>query len=183
MLRITAVATLLLSLVAVACTSGAGTSTTTPPTAPAVTAGAPSVAPQTPSAATGPTLSISAAGYFVGPNGMTLYTFDKDTADATNCVDQCATTWPVLSVSSADQISVGDGVDSSLVSTITRSDGALQVTFNHAPLYFFSGDTAPGNTNGVYTLWRLATPGSIPGSGAPSSAAPSAGQSGEDLQY
>jgi predicted lipoprotein with Yx(FWY)xxD motif len=43
----------------------------------------------------------------------------------------------------------GDGVDESLLSTITRDDGTTQVTYNGWPLYTFSGDTAPGDTNGA----------------------------------
>jgi predicted lipoprotein with Yx(FWY)xxD motif len=97
---------------------------------------------------------------------MTLYTFDKDSADTTNCYDQCESTWPVLSVTATDHISVGDGLDVSAFSTIERRDGSLQVTFNHAPLYFFAGDTQPGDTNGVYTNWRLATPDTAPPAGA-----------------
>ena len=32
----------------------------------------------------------------VGPNGMTLYTFDHDALDTSNCSDKCATAWPPL---------------------------------------------------------------------------------------
>jgi hypothetical protein len=39
-------------------------------------------------------------------------------------------------------------VDNSKVGTITRSDGTTQVTYNGHPLYYFSGDKAPGDTNG-----------------------------------
>ena len=44
--------------------------------------------------------------------------------------------------------------------TISRPDasGALQVTYNGKPLYFFSGDTAVGDANGVYTHWSAVTP-------------------------
>ena len=43
-----------------------------------------------PSAAAGATVSISADGYFVGPNGLTLYTFDVDQPGVSNCaVGQC----------------------------------------------------------------------------------------------
>jgi predicted lipoprotein with Yx(FWY)xxD motif len=32
--------------------------------------------------------------------------------------------------------------------TITRSDGSVQATYNGHPLYTYSGDKAPGQTNG-----------------------------------
>jgi predicted lipoprotein with Yx(FWY)xxD motif len=35
-----------------------------------------------------------------------------------------------------------------LLSTITRSDGSKQVTYNGHPLYFFSGDSASGDAKG-----------------------------------
>ena len=36
--------------------------------------------------------------YLVGPNGMTLYTFDHDTLDTSNCSGRCITAWPALTV-------------------------------------------------------------------------------------
>ena len=52
----------------------------------------------------------------------------------------------------------GDGVIGKL-GTITRADdGTLQVTYNGMPLYFFSGDTAAGDANGVYTNWEAVKP-------------------------
>ena len=43
--------------------------------------------------------------------------------------------------------------------TITRSDdGSLQVTYNGLPLYFFVGDHAKGDLNGVYTDWSAVKP-------------------------
>ena len=37
-------------------------------------------------------------------------------------------------------------------------DGTLQVTYNGLPLYFFSGDKAPGDSNGIYTGWSAVKP-------------------------
>lgn len=89
-------------------------------------------------------------------NQMTLYTFDKDVAGSgtSNCTGGCLTTWPALTVAAGETPTGGAGVTGTL-GTITRADnGALQVTYNGLPLYFFSKDTAPGDTNGIYPNWR-----------------------------
>ena len=46
------------------------------------------------------------------------------------------------------QVSGGDGVDAALLATATNPDAGPQVTYNGWPLYYFSGDSAPGDTNG-----------------------------------
>ena len=45
-----------------------------------------------------------ADGVLVGPNGMTLYTFDKDVADSGKsvCNGPCATNWPPLMAADTD---------------------------------------------------------------------------------
>jgi hypothetical protein len=62
--------------------------------------------------------------------------------------------------------------------TITRSDGIVQVTYNHMPLYYFSGDSAAGDTTGQGKngVWFVApASGTVPSgaAGAATSAAPS----------
>ena len=59
---------------------------------------------------------------------------------------------------STDALTVGEGLDATQFAAITRSDGPLQVAFNDAPLYYFIGDAAPGDTNGdgVGDVWHLA---------------------------
>jgi predicted lipoprotein with Yx(FWY)xxD motif len=57
----------------------------------------------------------------------------------------------------------GDGVDSTLLGTITRDDGTTQVTYNGWPLYHYHEDTAAGDTNGQGLeefggLWYLVSP-------------------------
>jgi predicted lipoprotein with Yx(FWY)xxD motif len=95
-----------------------------------------------------------------GSNGMTVYFFSKDAANSgkSACSGQCLTTWPALTVAAGSSPTAGSGVGGRL-GTITRSDnGALQVTYNGQPLYFYSGDNAPGDTNGNYPNWVLVQP-------------------------
>jgi predicted lipoprotein with Yx(FWY)xxD motif len=76
-------------------------------------------------------------------NGMTLYTFDKDTAGATTsaCTGGCATAWPPLTASGTP--TAGPGVTGKLA---TISGG--QVTWNGHPLYRWMGDHATGDATG-----------------------------------
>jgi predicted lipoprotein with Yx(FWY)xxD motif len=76
---------------------------------------------------------------------MTLYTWAKDTDENSQCNDACATAWPPL-ITTVTTIA-GTGVKGTL-GTSKRKDGALQVTINKHPLYFFSRDTAIGETKG-----------------------------------
>jgi predicted lipoprotein with Yx(FWY)xxD motif len=88
----------------------------------------------------------------VDGDGMTLYLFMPDAQGASTCADACADTWPAL----AGPATAGDGVDEALLSTADRpDDGSAQVTYNGWPLYHFSGDAAPGDTNGqgIGDIW------------------------------
>jgi predicted lipoprotein with Yx(FWY)xxD motif len=140
-------------------------------------------------------LSAGAAGglnpVVLNGAGFTLYRFDKDTANPSksNCDGACATTWPPVLVQPGSRIFL-DGVSKSQVGVVKRDDGSLQVTIGGWPVYRFSKDTAPGQTNGegVGGTWFAVSPlgGKIlPPSGdtggaspAPSAAAPSSAPSG-----
>jgi predicted lipoprotein with Yx(FWY)xxD motif len=52
-----------------------------------------------------------------------------------------------LTVDEASEVTGGDGVDASLLGTAAHPAGT-QVAYNGWPLYFFSGDSSPGDTNG-----------------------------------
>jgi predicted lipoprotein with Yx(FWY)xxD motif len=90
-----------------------------------------------------------------GANGMTLYTFDRDTPGVSNCNDQCANTWPPLTLDAGTPTAAA-GVSGTL-GVISRGDGRRQVTFNNQPLYFYSPDTQPGDTkgDGVGGVWHV----------------------------
>ena len=101
----------------------------------------------------------------VDGEGMSLYVFLADTQNSgtSTCGDDdgCAAEWPPL-ISQGSPVA-GEGVDTTLLGTITRDDGSIQVTYNGWPLYFFAADTAPGDTNGQGIdefggLWFLVSP-------------------------
>jgi len=101
----------------------------------------------------------------VDGEGMSLYVFLADIQDGgtSTCGDDdgCAAEWPPLASQGAPV--AGDGVDETLLGTITRDDGTMQVTYNGWPLYLFAGDTAPGDTSGQGLdefggLWFLVSP-------------------------
>lgn len=91
--------------------------------------------------------------------GMTLYRFDKDTASPpkSNCVDDCATAWPVVAAGGA---SAAPGTDASLIGEVTRADGTKQLTIGGWPMYRYAKDTKPGETKGqgVGGTWYASAP-------------------------
>ena len=84
-------------------------------------------------------------------NGMTLYTFDKDTAGVTNCYDKCAENWPPL-FAAADAQPEGD------FTLVERTDGSKMWAYKGWPLYLWVKDTQPGDTtgDGVGEVWHTA---------------------------
>ncbi len=117
----------------------------------------------------------SVGDYLTGPGGRAVYVWAADSTGKSSCSGQCATTWPPLTTTGA--AGAGSGVIASHVGTITRSDGAKQVTYMGHPLYYYAGDTGAGSTNGQGSnnfgaKWWLVSP-----SGAPITKAAAAGGS------
>lgn len=101
-----------------------------------------------------------ASARLVGPNGLTLYVFAKDTAGTSNCAGQCLQSWPALTVPADLRPTAADGV-TGVVAFLTRADNsARQITYNGRPLYFFAGDSLPGDTrgDGIGGVWSIARP-------------------------
>ena len=97
--------------------------------------------------------------YLIGYTGRTLYTYAKDNIGTSTCYDDCATAWPPYIVSSSDRMNTQYGVDATKAGTITRTDGALQVTYNGLPLYFYSGDAAgTASGQGLGGVWYVMKP-------------------------
>ena len=99
------------------------------------------------------TMEIGGKEVLTGPNGMTLYTFDKDAKGSGKsvCNGQCATNWPPL---------MAEGALSGDYSTVTRDDGKAQAAYKGMPLYYWVKDTKAGDKTGdnVQNVWHVAKP-------------------------
>ncbi|HMW17509.1 MAG TPA: hypothetical protein PKN13_06995 [Accumulibacter sp.] len=94
-------------------------------------------------------------GVLTGQNGMTLYTYDKDSAGSGRsvCNGPCAGNWPPL-LAGDGQSAGGD------YSVITRDDGKKQWAYKGKPLYYWIKDQKPGDRSGdgFNNVWRTARP-------------------------
>src|SRR3990170_1374014 len=107
------------------------------------------------------TLLVSASSLgsiLIDARGLTLYAFTQDSPGTSTCQAGCVEFWPPLLISGSP--SAGDGIQASLLGTITRSDGGSQVTYAGRPLYTFAQDNAPGELNGQGSggVWFVVTP-------------------------
>jgi predicted lipoprotein with Yx(FWY)xxD motif len=101
----------------------------------------------------------SLGSFLVGPDGMTLYLFTKDTPGVSNCYDDCAVKWPPLLVPEGQQPTASEGIPGTLGVT-ERTDGTYQVTYNDMPLYYWVKDVVPGDATGqnVGEVWFVIDP-------------------------
>lgn len=111
------------------------------------------------------TASDDLGTYLVGPEGLTLYYFTRDvTPGVSVCRGGCLEAWPPLLVGDGQQLVAGDVVTGTL-NAVLRDDGTMHATYRGRPLYYWQGDTAPGETNGqdVGKVWFVAlVDGSMP---------------------
>jgi predicted lipoprotein with Yx(FWY)xxD motif len=125
------------------------------------------------------TKSGSAGAFLTDGSGRAVYLWTKDGKDSSACSGACAGAWPPVTTTGA--------VTASDLSTITTSGGGKQVVYDGHPLYYFSGDSGPGQVNGQGSdgfgaKWWLVDPAgtsitaavTVP-SGAGSSASPTSG--------
>ena len=88
----------------------------------------------------------------------TLYYFTADSATQSACSASCAQMWPPLLFKGSGGPTSSTTLAGKL-STQTDANGN-QVEYNGHLLYTFSGDTAPGQTNGegLFGKWFVTTP-------------------------
>lgn len=83
-------------------------------------------------------------------NNMTLYTFDKDAMNKSNCTGDCLKAWPALTATSKDKAA-------GQFATFQRDDGSYQWAANGKPLYYFAKDMKVGDMNGdkMGGVWHI----------------------------
>jgi predicted lipoprotein with Yx(FWY)xxD motif len=102
------------------------------------------------------TMETSMGEILVDANGMTLYTFDKDTqgASMSACVDQCIENWPPL-VAEEGAMAEGDWT----IVDYKATDGTMGKMWAYEgwPVYLWVKDTQPGDTtgDGVGGVWHV----------------------------
>jgi|SRR5713101_1596505 len=124
------------------------------------------------------------ATILVDSRGRSLYFFALDVPGNTpTCIDDttyhCSKAWPPLLVHGAAR--AGKGVNTSLLKTVKRADGTVQVTYNGYALYTFNGyhrsnapaaaaDTKPGDVHGQNYIgaWWVLSPAGKPVKTTPS---------------
>ena len=144
-------------LAADACSSsgGGGSSSAAAPSAtPAATSAAPS--PANPAASSGGTsagggVTIQAAHtslrtVLTDGKGITVYLFEADTMTKQTRYGACASAWPPVLTTAAPV--AGPGAKASLLETVKRADGKLQLTYAGHPLYYFTHHMTPRDVSG-----------------------------------
>jgi predicted lipoprotein with Yx(FWY)xxD motif len=124
----------------------------------------------------------SLGSILVDSTGRTLYLFKADVGSKSACTGACASAWPPLLATGKP--TGGSGLTASKITTITRSGGNQQVTYNGHPLYLYAGDKKPGDLTGqgvtaFGAAWFVLTPAgnqvSAPASSSGGSASSGAG--------
>ncbi len=111
----------------------------------------------------------------VNGQGQTLYMLTSEKGGKITCTaaNGCTQAWPeTLVASGATAPTAGSGVQTSLLGTIKDASGNLEVTYNHWPLYTFSGDSGPGVAKGQGLTSFGGTWYVLNGSGTPVTASP-----------
>jgi predicted lipoprotein with Yx(FWY)xxD motif len=69
-------------------------------------------------------------------NKQAIYVFESDRRGGTVCYGECAEAWPPVLTDGKPR--PGKGAKASLLGTIKRRDGTIQVTYAAKPLYFYA---------------------------------------------
>ena len=97
--------------------------------------------------------ALARNGVLVAGDGMTLYTFDKDSRDRSACTGLCAGNWPPL-MAGINAKAEGD------YSIVARDDGGRQWAYKGKPLYYWKDDKKVGDLEGDNrnNVWHVVAP-------------------------
>jgi len=79
-------------------------------------------------------------------SGRAVYVFSGDEHGAVTCLGACAAEWPGVLTVGESVVEGGKDYDGGRQGL---GDGRWQATFSGDPLYYYAGDTAPGQAKGV----------------------------------
>ena len=140
---------------------GSGSDTPVPVTPDPVIPPPPAPVASFPSQTVAPNVTVinDNGSLIIAESGLSLYTFDNDMINTSNCdgtpedTDTCAGKWPPL-------LAVEGAVADETMTIITRSDGTMQWALKGMPLYNWHQDSAQGDINGdgINDEWHLARP-------------------------
>jgi len=113
-------------------------------------------------------------------SGKTLYTVKPS---RTPCTAACLQVWPALVLpKGVTKVTAGTGVNKAKLGTVTLAGGVRQVTYGGKPLYFFVGDTGPGQVHGnvsdTWGTWSAVTTAKAASSTASNATTSTAGSGG-----
>ena len=160
-----------------ACSSSAkpASTDTSPATNAPTTTEAPATTPTSGGASSGTeTVKIATSAklgkILVDSSGMTLYVDERDKPGKPDCTGGCLTAWPPAPAPASPAFA--SGLDASIFSSITLTDGTKQLTVKGSPLYTWmndkkAGDTTGQDVNGFYVVQTNGTkydPGASAGS-------------------
>jgi predicted lipoprotein with Yx(FWY)xxD motif len=93
-------------------------------------------------------------GVVTDPAGRTLYVFDKDQPNTSNCAGKCLVAWPAYVADAAP------GTEVHSAATRLPSGNTQQWAWKGKPLYYFAGDAAPGERagDGSGGVWHIVKP-------------------------
>ena len=105
--------------------------------------------------------NTNAGTYLADGQGKTLYVFANDQSGVSTCTGSCIAVWPAFKASA---VTIPSGLAGSSFTTIQRTDGTTQSTYLGMPLYYYSGDSKPGDTlgKGIGGVWSVAPLTALP---------------------
>jgi predicted lipoprotein with Yx(FWY)xxD motif len=96
-------------------------------------------------------------------NGRALYLLESDGAGTSSCTEMCLVIWPAYLAAAGAPPTADSGVQARLLGTAARLGGGAQVSYAGRPLYYYLGDSRPGDTRGQrvedsWGEWYLVSP-------------------------